>query len=632
MASSGKLGALVVIIAIVGTILGGTALGSEEVARTSTDYTFVSDVSGLYKYSDQEIFVDYNPSANLTGFTTAGKYYTSGITYDISTGLTSYPVMQQAATTTSGTASVPSGLSNFIDKRFAAIQVKLYPDPGTSNDDFYYTVGSANYNSLSDVIKPLLTEDAEKIRINGFDYKKGEPIIIRTSDIQIIEGNVWATPKPYYPTLNPISYYEYDLTSQIVRAFGANDIVVWQTNIDSVIMVSGGNVHPFTMNPGVSSLSTYFSYTITMGNPPVYLDPTKGVELQYGSGQIKWSNGYVNDKLSIQYVGKADGIGRQDELCILTSDYGSYNSIYVIVNNNYNGNGITVGVFQSNINQEQGYQNSYGNQLFYCIFKDFYSFRMDIDTTSDKISFVPIGPPVGQSEATFQNYQEYPALSKTFDASSSDIDILKIDKMWFYATKSSSDFRFVIKDTSVFMDTYINVIYNQSFNISDYFPDVRYPRLDLKSFAMYGDSITINDQTFTGLNDGYIDVIVDGKSRSLLLDNISIMLGMPGDYRINLIFNNDGTIVDLGTLKTKVLEFGGAWYMATDLYSGESVTTTGYEFNPLQWAFADNNVAILFYLGLLALCSIVAARYSSMGWADIILVSCAGIVGFLLLV
>lgn len=124
MASSGKLGALVVIIAIVGTILGGTALGADEVTRTSTDYSYVTDISGLFPYSDEPMYSEYNPSSNLTGFYTGTNEYTSGIDYTAATSLSSYPIKQQQPVYSGSQTLSKSSTSQII------IQCKVYPDAG----------------------------------------------------------------------------------------------------------------------------------------------------------------------------------------------------------------------------------------------------------------------------------------------------------------------------------------------------------------------------------------------------------------------------------------------------------------------------------------------------------------------
>lgn len=625
MASSGKAGALVVIIAIVGTILGGTALGSEEVSRTTMDYSFVSDVSGLYDYSDQPIYTQYNPSTNLTGFYRPGYNYTSGINFDAASSLSSYPIKQEQTPTTGTITLSASSTERFI------LQCKEYPYNDDSNAAFYYTVNQPYVQPFKTFLSGMIgSVDLDRIEIKAAKYTDFGPVIVRASAISQSPNNPSWTYCTWYPTLYNIDSYVFENSTQAFRALDSSGTVVWSANIEDIRVIWGGTVNNNTTGITASTLSNTMSYSLYEKLAPIYLDPTKGVEIQAGIGNVQWKNGYSNDSMSLFFI-KDPTDSNYLYISIKTDAFESYNSLRLRVNTNSQGYGYLVELYKANINWDTGGINSSSWITSYVFNTDLPGLIVTIDAAKDQIRMTPAGPPTGSDKISFQNYQVYEAMSKTFDIKTLlSIDVPDVTSLWFI---TASTLRFTVIDTSVFMDTYINVIYDQTFDISEYFPnnDMYYKRLDLKSFAIYGDSMEINKKLFSGLNDGYIDIVdVTGKSKTLLLDNISLFNGT--DNHLYLLFNNDGTLVDLDVFQYWNIIFEGAWYMSTDLYSGKQITTSGYEFSPMQWAFENNNVAIIFYLGLLAFCSIVAARYTNFGWGDIILVSCAGIVGFLLLV
>lgn len=625
MTKSGKLGALVVIIAIVGTILGGTALGADEVTRTTTDYSYVTDISGLFPYSDQPIYSDYDPASNLTGFYTGTNDYTSGINYTAATSLSNYPIKQDQPVFNGSQTLSKSSTSQII------IQCKVYPDAGEGNAAFYYTVNQPYMMSLSEALSSVFSiSNLSKLTFSVGSYTDFGPVIARSSDlIQSPNNPSWSYIK-WYPTLYNVSSYEFDATTQAFKALDASGTVVWQSNLENIIVMWGGTVNNNTTGISKTTLSNTISYKFTKTITPIYLDPAYGVSIQAGD-KVSWKNGYTNSKVSLMFIGP------QDDTKEYKTQFWAYNYAGTIINGMMYGSMFTVESFYDEIlvtysmiqvnETTHNIVNVLSNKEIY--FTNWNSVRIDLDCDNNLYTITPIGPAVGQTWPTFQDYVEYPSLSVSNRAV---IWPSMIKEILFQTDTQSLDF--VIKDTSVFMDTYINVIYNKSFYTSDYFPDVAYPRVDIKSVAMCGSSIGINGKIFGNLSDGYIDVVdVDGRERTLLFDNIQIIFGTEADNHAYLIFKNDNVKVDLGTITSNkgYFYFGGAWYLAADLYEGKTVTTTGYEFNPLQWAF-DSNTAILFYLGLLALCSIIGARYSNFGWADIILVSCAGIVGFLILV
>lgn len=65
---TGYIGALIVVIALMGSILAGYALNINGQSVVVNEYENVTDVSGLYSHTDQKTYIDYNPASNYIGY------------------------------------------------------------------------------------------------------------------------------------------------------------------------------------------------------------------------------------------------------------------------------------------------------------------------------------------------------------------------------------------------------------------------------------------------------------------------------------------------------------------------------------------------------------------------------------
>lgn len=77
---TGYIGAMIIVFALMGSILLGYALDINGTTEVINEYDGVTDVSGLYSYSDEKSYIDYNPASNYIGYNLDGNYYenTSG--------------------------------------------------------------------------------------------------------------------------------------------------------------------------------------------------------------------------------------------------------------------------------------------------------------------------------------------------------------------------------------------------------------------------------------------------------------------------------------------------------------------------------------------------------------------------
>lgn len=72
---TGYIGALIVVVALMGSILAGYALNVNGQSEVVNEYENVTDVSGLYSHTDQKTYIDYNPASNYIGYGLEGETF-----------------------------------------------------------------------------------------------------------------------------------------------------------------------------------------------------------------------------------------------------------------------------------------------------------------------------------------------------------------------------------------------------------------------------------------------------------------------------------------------------------------------------------------------------------------------------
>ena len=74
---TGYIGALIIVFALMGSILAGYALNVNGETTVINDYEKVTDISGLYSYSQEKNYIDYAPASNYIGYQKNEQYYTN---------------------------------------------------------------------------------------------------------------------------------------------------------------------------------------------------------------------------------------------------------------------------------------------------------------------------------------------------------------------------------------------------------------------------------------------------------------------------------------------------------------------------------------------------------------------------
>lgn len=320
-----------------------------------------------------------------------------------------------------------------------------------------------------------------------------------------------------------------------------------------------------------SSINYAYSYTT-----PTYMDVDRGIYVNVANDHTvsRWNNGYHNGEVEIILHADINGTEYENTMTLSTGDVINVNrgtNLHTTITIN-NGDPYDVGVWASYV--------------------------LSINAQSGAITVTPID--------VFYNYTKIALYGYTYDVGNitGGREILYID--WNYTTSSLG---FSVYKTQVFLDTYGAVMNNPSLPINNYFSNIENLRLNFRSFALYGDTMTINGQTYYGDNTTgrIIDtgkIFVQGRSYALQ----DIYVSYSTDGHTYLTFIDDKMTVDLGTTTTRTVSFAGYWYFTTELYEGKEVEVHTYDWHPDKFAINMQGLAIL-CLALTLLGTVIARRF-----------------------
>ena len=621
---SGMLGLCISMCAIMGMILSGFVLSVDEYDRTVTGYEYVTDVSGLFDYSDQPTFVDYNPSANWTGFYTSDQGTTDGIDF---TGRTepanSYPINQentQLAQTTMDlsqqdlpAANPPGNLSGPYDT------VKISDDTTSPNTgDLTAHIGWPRVATVASVLeKATGLGDYNVVRID----LNGDVIGAPSSSWKVYSipvGNLGHRADycilPYSGAFN-VSYLMVDAESNIVRGYTSANVQVFQSTTTQTTLsfnqASTETGFPQTdyLN-GATQLGTEIGLTSYSTPTPIYMDISQGVSLS--SSSVSWDNGYNNGGIDILFRAPSGSTtyGNTFKIPLLNIDGTSAGQTMTLTVSVPSSGNVSVTI-------------SSGSETDTVSLGAWRNFMVSLDFVTGTYEAIPI--------TDFVSFTTYTVLDGS--GQSLDVDISQ-RCMRAMSMSAGNSLTFGVVQTSTFLNTYDAVMIDPSLDISDYFTELSDIRLNFFSFALYGDSITINGKTYEVNSNAQIDIpdTSGGEpvDRWFTLTNIYITFEGSNTY---LTFVNDSQTIDLGPTTTTEISMDGIWYFTTGLYEGYETVETVYEWDYRSFIL-DNNTAIAVFLGLLALGTIIGARIirGGMSLLDYVVVGFSALCAFVLMV
>lgn len=207
------------------------------------------------------------------------------------------------------------------------------------------------------------------------------------------------------------------------------------------------------------------------------------------------------------------------------------------------------------------------------------NYQLTIDTSKGTIYATPV-----RQFNSFMDYTLYESQQKIiidFSSAVSNSTVYTIDH--YRGSTGSQPVKFSVVSTQVFLETYGTVLNNPTINVYDYFPQYDSYRLNFYSFAIYGDSISLNGTTYPVVK-GQITVsyVDDGdgkhyvptgapdenvKTKTMTLSNIYVTWdGLEGHCYLTFVDNR--FTIDMGTYThgNEIVSFGGMWYFTTFLY------------------------------------------------------------------
>lgn len=618
------LGVCISVLAIMGMILSGFVLSVDQYDRTVTSYEYVTDISGLFDYSDQPTFIDYNPSANWTGFYTSDPDITDGINFTgRSEPANSYPINQENTQLAEKSmdlsqqdlpaANPPGNLSGPYDT------VKISDDTTSPNTgDLTAHIGWPRVATVASVLeKASGLGDYNVVRID----LNGDVIGAPSSSWNVYSipvGNLGHRADycilPYSGAFN-VSYIMVDAESNIVRGYTSANVQVFQSTTTQTTLsfnqASTETGFPQTdyLN-GATQLGTEIGLTSYSTPTPTYMDISQGVSLS--SSSVSWDNGYNNGGIDILFRAPSGSTtyGNTFTIPLLNIDGSSAGQTMTLTVSVPSSGNVSVTL-------------SSGSETDTISLGAWRNFMVSLDFVTGTYEAIPI--------TDFVSFTTYTVL----DGSGQSLDVDVSQRcMRTMSMSAGNSLTFGVVQTSTFLNTYDAVMVDPSLNISDYFTELSDIRLNFFSFALYGDSITINGETYDVNRNAQINIPDNSRDepvdRWLTLTNIYITFEGANTY---LTFVNDGLTIDLGPTTTTEISMEGIWYFTTGLYEGFETTETAYEWDYRSFIF-DGNMAIAAFLGFLALGTIIGSRMirGGMSILDYIVVGFAALCGFVLMV
>lgn len=577
--NNGYFGACICVLALLGTASCGFFLNIEKDTREVTNYNYTADVSGLFSYTDAPEYIDYNPSSNLNG-------YDDNVVYTPSNVVNNYPYAVERGNT------VP--LSSFTFTNNSNLPNDYGPWQGNSNVRFVwfndnaplplneYLLDNNKATKLSNVLNAMNLSEYETVSL---DISQGQyPVYLfhenwswsqdygqatgyytgyTESTSELVYPRQWVVMDRILPT-----HIDVEVTSYICSVYNGSTLLYTDTadNIGFLAWYSWRNSDPMT--PIHRDTSITFSGTGTEPTIYSYMNPQAGIKAT--TTDAIWSNGYHNNTIDIKVIKNGDNNTWPHTLqfTIGTST----------VHTMYTGSGFRVSV--NNINPYTDIGNWLGVQI-------------RLNGSDGSVTFTPT------NDLDMLSTVEPTDYSLTFENvfTPGDIDSFKVKTL-------ANTSKFQVTGTKVFLNTYNTVMIDPSINIGDYFPNYDEYRLNFYSFAILGDSVTINGQTCPVNKENGTITFRNAADFEFTKTLANIYLTFQ-DGHTYLTFVNDSSVYDLGETVNSVVSFSGMWYFTTGLYKAVDGVETFWNLDLDGMFHATAGECLLIFIGIIGLGTIV---------------------------
>lgn len=582
--NNGYFGACICVLALLGCGLAGFFASVEKDTRPVTNFDYVADVSGLFSYTDAPEYIDYNPSSNLNG-------YDGNVIYTPANTVNNYPYAVQVGDTES--------LSSFTFTNSSNLPNDYGPWNGNNNIRFVWfndNVSSPiNEYLLKDNKATKLSNVLNSMNLSGYqtvslDISQGTyPVFIfhenwnfaqdynqstgyytgyTTMTDELVYPRMWVDMNRILPT-----HIDVDITSYICNVYNGTTLLYSDAaeNIGFLPWYSWRTSDPMT--PIERSTSITFTGTGTTPTTYSYMNPNTGIKAT--TTDATWTNGYHNNIIDIKVIKNGDNNTWPHTLQFTIGT----STVHTV----FTGSGFRVGV--NNISPFTDLGNWLGVQI-------------RLNGSDGSVTFTPT------NDLNMLSTVEPTDYSVTFENVFTPglIDSFKVKTI-------ANTSKFQVTGTSVFFNTYNVVMVNPSLNVGDYFPNYDEYRLNLYSFAVYGDSITINNQicpvnrdnstiTFTSNGLTYTKTL---SNIYLTYENVTEWIGDTPTEVLHtfLTFANENTKYDMGATVNETVSFSGMWYFTTGLYKAVDGTETYWDWQLDGMFHASAGECLLVFIGII---------------------------------
>lgn len=614
---TGNKGLTIAIVALLITLCFGFLANVEETPSTRTAYNDQVNLEPLfYANSSRGSGVEFfNSIYNVTGWENANVPTTSTanqyrlIINDTWTANapTSYNLNNYTHTTTS------FNVANVNNYRWGTSTTGVYYTGGSTYSNGAALNGGTTYRTM-EIVSGGSYDFILTYQINGVSTSFNTQVGFKSlNDLITLEDGLKVDNNNYYFNATVTTSHQRTLGNDIYDTINVSgtlyadcDYIVYDEAIDKWrlydssdnLITTASNVYVVKSGTMTGTINTYSRDA----NPPQYVDANELVQINNFTNPAdgaKWSNtaydaSLINARVGVLITGKLDIYPNDtdNEAIQIRDDGGTYT---IEIDTDVYSIGTYPGVYVI--------FDAQTNQL----------------TVYGVLSFSEQAPAL-QYELTPFSY----TVPYTFDST-------EITAIWFNGQYTGEAY---IANTWVYSDP-AGVLWNDfNLDLNDYFADRISDygvRFTINGVSYYGDSLTINGQTFSVIDN---KLVYTATVDYILRTYYKPINGLIVDYNDNAVILrfSDGTTYNTGAISDYEIAGAGAWYFSAYLYNIDTVASTEINWS-VGWGL-DANLTCLIYLGVLGLTFMIASYYGrgSLGGFDYLIMIFAGIIAFVMMV
>lgn len=663
----GMIGACVVVLALLGTVLIGYNLDVDEEVDYQMSYKNITNITSQFNYTPGDTFVQYNPAKNYSGYTPGTLNFTESGTanqygYVVTPGTHNSATVDLSDTAYYSTSGHSVDARSFIGAPYynfwllggyritvadllshEGINYSLYPsgvDISLTYGDPYYFGSSSNPTEFMATPNLVTATNSSAYFSNsnvgsGFVFKSTDP----NTAVPFLNGTPWYW---LYSSAETSAWTDSGLSYTIHVSPNGETRTIYNGTVRDISNVSTTRIHwsdvaCYTSNGGGSApagpKAPFSGSTSNYADKQVIelynqnLTPTAKVNISYDVGaEIK----YIRISEGVQFIAPSEYLGVDSFYTPEWSNERENGSISWVVRLGDNGlpifhasptitghgNDINLQTYRSNGVTYVSYDDGVDSKVV--ILGAWDTILLKFDSVNRVITATPI-----VDFSNFQNFTLSPdefTVVDHFSVYDSVADTLVFEKVKFIVNRDSSiDYRFSVYETVINMGFNKNILINPSLNPRSLFLQLDYPnlRIAFDSVALYGNGVTINGVPYT-VSNGQITVGA----------NYVPISGM------NVTYSDDGHIyindIDVGVQNDPTISFTGQWYFQARALSGTLEEVNVVDWDVGHWAIDMQQSVLLFELLIIG--GIIVAYFKKsltvLDWAILIFAMFGGAVLF----